>query len=172
MHKKTIRSWISVMMCCVICGITLSACSPEMRKKFIRKKAKTDEEDSFIPVLDPVDYPNTLETVKSRYEYFYALLKVWQKDALTVLDDEPTDKRMTYILVQLRLQLEELQKILTGNSAQTVADGLRHVDHILAYYEQPESFRNRDVIRRDIQRLSDTVIKPLQFETVKDDLRE
>ena len=171
MRKNFFQSWETVVVCALICGITLSGCSPAMRKKFVREKEKTEDE-SFVPVLDPVDYPNTLETVKTRYEYFYALLKVWQKDALTVLEDGPSDKQMTYILMQIRLELEELQKILTGESGQKAQNGLERVDHILAYYDKPEAFRSRDIIRRDIKNLGDAVIKPLEFESVKKDLRE
>lgn len=163
--KKMMSFGICVFFVCSCC----SGCSPAVRKKFVRQKKK-EEDLSFVPVLDPVEYPNQIETVKTRYDYFYALLKVWQKDAATLIDDEYTDKQMVYTIRQMRVQLDELEKILTGTSRQKIRDGQKRVDEILAFFDQPKGFRNRSIIRKRIQKIRKVVINPLAFEYVKNDL--
>ncbi|HSV43714.1 MAG TPA: hypothetical protein VLJ10_04085 [Candidatus Bathyarchaeia archaeon] len=162
-------SVVIVVFC--LAAVTLLGCSPAMRKKFVREKKKAHVDDAVIPVLEPEDYPNELETSKTRYDYFYALLKVWHKDALTVLEDNPSDKQMVYVFNQMVLQLEELSKLFTGTTAEKVAAGLTEVRGLMTEYEKPVQFRNQDVIRKKIQRLRERVIEPLSEESVKDDLK-
>jgi len=167
--RYQVVSVVLVVFC--LAAVTLLGCSPAMRKKFVREKKKADVEDTVIPVLEPEEYPNELETSKTRYEYFYALFKVWHKDALTVLDDNPSDKQMVYIFNQMALQLEELSKLFTGTTAEKVAAGLTEVRGLLAEYEKPIQLRNQDIIRKKIQRLRESVIEPLSEESIKDDLK-
>ena len=150
--------------------VVIAGCSPAMRKKFVRQK-KEEEDNSLIPVLEPIDYPNQLETVKTRYDYFYALLKVWHKDALTLIDDSHSDKQMTYAVRQMAVQLRELGKILDGRSQQKIINGIKAVEDVLAYYEKPAAFRSRDIIRKSLKRLTDSVIRPLDYEKIKGDLK-
>ena len=171
MNNNILRRIVSAVLCFVLIGGALAGCSPAMRKKFVRQKKKMEEDDAFIPVLEPIDYPNTLETVKTRYDYFYALLKVWHKDALMLIDDEHTDKQIKYTITQIKIQLEELGKIFEGDAEEAALAGIIKVDEVLAYYDKPESFRNRDIIRKSLQRLTDSVIKPLSFENIRDDLK-
>jgi hypothetical protein len=171
MRKTGIHFLGSVAVGCIIFSIIVSGCSPEMRKKFIRERKKDTNENMVMPVLDPEEYPNMLETTRTRYDYFYALLKVWQKDALALIDDRASDKQMRYALGQVAVQLQELTKIFDGPSRDVAQNGIQKVDEILVQYDKPEAFRNNDIIRRDIQRLADTVIKPLSPEAVLRDLK-
>lgn len=171
MNNKIFQRKICVIVCALMVGSLLAGCSPAMRKKFVRQKNKTDESTEFIPVLEPIDYPNQLETGKTRYDYFYALLKVWHKDALMLINDDHTDKQIRYTITQMKLQLDELNKIFEGQAKQKVSESIKSVDSILAYYDMPVSFRNRDIIRKQLQRLRDSVMEPLAFENIKDDLK-
>lgn len=170
MNKKVFYPvrWVVIGM--IVGSVLLQGCSPAMRKKFVRQKNKSDEDIEFVPVLEPVDYPNMLETSKTRYEYFYALLKVWHKDALILIDDEHSDKQIIYTITQIKLQLEELNRILTGKAQQIVVNGIEAVDEILAYYDNPPAFRNQAIIRKQLQRLSDSAIRRLVYEDIKGDL--
>ncbi|MEW5895122.1 MAG: hypothetical protein AB1650_05140 [Candidatus Omnitrophota bacterium] len=170
--KKTSRM---LMLLAILAAGSLSiasinGCSPAMRKKFIRQKKK-DVVSEVIPVLEPMDYENKMEDVKTRHDYFYALLKVWHKDALMLLEDEPSAKQMVYTLRQIRVQLEELDKIIDGKPDTVIGEGLKKVDEIMLSYERPEAFRNRDIIRKDIQDFRDDVIRLLDYESVKNYLR-
>jgi len=151
--------------------ILVVGCSPAMRKKFIRQN-DNKEEDVIIPVLEPLEYENELQSVKTRYHYFYALLKVWLKDAVALVDDHVSDKQVVYTISQITLQLSELSNMLTGASRQTALDGISSVEKILAYYDQPASFRNKDIVRRSLQRLTESVVRPLEYDLVKGDLNE
>lgn len=170
MNRKSFSQMIRGLICMLMVGSLLVGCSSAMRKKFIRQKKKTDEEINFVPILEPIDYPNQLETSKIRYDYFYALLKVWHKDALTLIDDEHTDKRIVYTITQMKVQLEELNKIFVdGATKEKTVEAVKAVELVLANYDNPPAFRNRDIIRRQLQRLMNAMIKPLSFENIKED---
>ena len=170
MDKKKIYALLAVPAIFSFLIVSLVGCSPAMRKKFVREK-KNPEQKTVIPVLDPIEYDNQLQSVKARYDYFYALLKVWHKDALTIFSGNHSVKQMTYTLRQIRLQLEELDKIIEGQPKEKIAEGIRRTEEIIAHYQKPEGFRNKDAIRRDIYLLKDDIIKPLDFESVKNYLR-
>ncbi len=171
MNKNSILKGLCCLLCCCVMGMAVSGCSPEMRKKFVRKKKKADD-SSFVPVLEPVEYANQLKTLKTRYDYFYALLKVWHKDILVLIDDEYSDKQMVYTITQMKIQLQELDKMVVGKSQEVIQRGIDEVNRILAFYDQPQAFRNRDIIRKSVQRCQKTIIKPLAYEKIQQDLKE
>ena len=164
--RKTQGDFLTVVVSAVfVLGLMASGCSPEMRKKFIRERKSGTGQNTVMPVLEPVEYPDALETAKMRYDYFFALLKVWQKDALMLIDDGASDRQIRYALGQIKLQLQELEKLFDDESRTTAQEGIQKVDDILAQYDQPASLRNAGMVRRDVERLRETVIKPLSSET-------
>jgi len=58
-----------------------------------------------------------------------------------------------------------LEKLFDDESRTTAQEGIQKVDDILAQYDQPASLRNAGMVRRDVERLRETVIKPLSSET-------
>ncbi len=88
-----------------------------------------------------------------------------------MLDDEHSTKAMVYTLRQIRIQLEELDKLIDGKPQKVIDDGLNRAEAILATYDKPEAFRDRNILKKDVERLRDDVIEPLSFESIKDYLR-
>ena len=62
-----------VLVCAVLVSfvLALEGCST-LRKKFVRQKKKEDKQE-FVPVLDPVDYPDVVKTAGGIYEHHYML---------------------------------------------------------------------------------------------------
>ena len=80
--------------------LTSSGCTP-LRKKFTRKKKEDKEQNQkFIPVLEPVDYPEKIYSSLDRYKHHYSLWKVWEKDLIQTIEEDGSDKRQKYLLSQ------------------------------------------------------------------------
>jgi len=144
----------STYFICFLCAIflILSGCAP-LRKKFTRQKKKDKQLDPrFIPVLDPIEYPEKIYSVEEKYKYHYSLWKVWNKDFLQVLERNGSGKRQKYLLDQSIEQLEEMN-ILLNDAKQAELKGL--IDErgiVLQEYDKQSAMRNKFSIRSKVQR--------------------
>lgn len=144
---------ISIYICC-LCAVvlTVSSCTP-LRRKFTRKKKKDREQSQkFIPVLEPVDYPDKVYSSQERYKRHYDLWRIWDRDLLQVIDQDGSDKRQRYVLGQSIEQLEEMKKFLGDTKQAELAgliDVLREVQRV---YKKPALMRNKFSIKKKIER--------------------
>ena len=148
------RIMLSTSFICFLCMVflTLSGCAP-LRKKFTRQKKKDRQADPrFIPVLDPIDYPEKIYSAEEKYKYHYSLWKVWDKDFLQVLERDGSGKRQKYLLSQSIEQLEEMQ-ILLNDAKQAELKGLiGKLEIVRQNYDKPSSMRNKFSIRSKVER--------------------
>ncbi|HSA31996.1 MAG TPA: hypothetical protein P5160_09410 [Candidatus Omnitrophota bacterium] len=158
---------LNVFVIIVLC-LSLEGCS-SLGKKFIRKKKDITEEE-VIPVLNPVDYPAPQWTSKDRYQQFYEMFKIWQKDALVALDDRPSDKQIRYKFSQMAVQLEGMKGLLQGKSLEILNEVVLDHQAITAIYEEPAAFRSTITTKNRVKKLGDRVISELDPELVKEDL--
>ena len=154
-HDKPLRFSFLVWTCffCVLVS-SLSGCST-LRRKFTRKK-KEDKEVSqkFIPVLEPVDYPEKVYSPLEEYKKYYSLWRVWERDLLQSVRAEESTKRQRYLLAQTLEQLEEMANLLTPQKRAefiAVVAQLRELDEV---YEKPASMRNTFSMQKRIERNS------------------
>lgn len=158
-HYETKRIFSGFVYICCFCVLlsALSGCTT-LRRKFTRKKKKDGEESQkFIPVLEPVDYPEKTSSSLEKYKQHYSLWKVWERDLLQTIDSDGSDKRQKYLLEQAIEQLEGMRALLTDEKKAEFAplvDGLREVGEV---YERPASMRNTFSIRKKIERNSSEI---------------
>ncbi|MCK5012379.1 MAG: hypothetical protein KAS66_01030 [Candidatus Omnitrophica bacterium] len=155
--KHHIRRVFPDFVCiCCFCALvfTLSSCTP-LRRKFTRKKKKDGEESQkFIPVLEPVDYPQKIYSSLEKYKHHYSLWKVWDRDLLQTIESDGSDKRQKYLLGQALEQLEGMKKLLVDEKKSEfppLIDKLREVEQV---YKKPVSMRNKFSIKKKIERNS------------------
>lgn len=157
MHNKKYglrRIILSGSFICCLCVLFLasSGCVP-LRKKFTRAKKKNQKTDPrFIPVLDPVDYPEAIYSAEEKYKHHYSLWKIWDKDFLQVLERNGSDKRQKYLLAQSIEQLGEMQSLLNDDKKvelMALIDVLRDVHQS---YDKSSPIRSKFSTRSKIQR--------------------
>jgi len=157
MHNKKFglqRSMLSTGFICCLCVLflALSGCAP-LRKKFIRKKKKDQATDSkFIPVLDPIDYPEKIYSAEENYKYHYSLWKVWNKDLLQVIERGGSGKRQKYLIDQSIKQLEEMRDLLNDAKQAGLTELVGKLKGVRQDYDKPSSMRNNFSIRSKIKR--------------------
>ena len=113
-----------------------SGCEP-LRKKFTRQKKKDESQSAFIPVLDPVDYPDKVETPEESYRHYFSLWQVWDKDFMMRLQENSSDKKINFTFNQVLLQLTEMEKLLTGEKQQKIREYIGQLTALGQDLKQP-----------------------------------
>jgi len=141
----------SFIFCLSVLFLMTSGCAP-LRKKFTRKKKDNrGVSEKFIPILDPIDYPEKVTSSEEKYKHHYSLWKVWNKDLLQNIALDSSEKRQKYLLNQTIEQLEEMKVLLADEKLaelDKLIDGLRKVQLI---YEKPSAMRSKFSVRKKIE---------------------
>jgi len=148
------RIILSTSFICFLCAVFLiiSGCVP-LRKKFTRQKKKDKLTDPrFIPVLDPIEYPEKIYSAEEKYRYHYSLWKVWDKDFLQVLERDGSGKRQEFLLSQSIEQLEEMQVLLNDAKQAELKGLIGKLEIVRQDYDKPSSMRNKFSIRSKVGR--------------------
>ncbi len=163
---KSIFTILFIFMCLVSSG-----CEP-LRKKFTRKK-KQEQTSDVVPILEPIDYPRLVETSESQYRYHYSLWQIWHRDFLNWLEEKKeNDKKAVYILNQMIVQMEEMQKFIQGEKRTIFSQYIQQVKEVLQEFEKPRPVRNYPNIQYKISSIGKQVRKDFKIDQMKDNLTQ
>ena len=140
---------IVILSVFILTGL-LSGCEP-LRKKFVRKKKRLQKEE-FIPVLDPIDYPQSRVSPQEKYAYHFSMWQVWSKDIQNLMKEDSMDKRKKYLVSQMIVQLQELQRWTPENYLEALGKAIKDYENILTELEKPEIMRNDSIIGNQLRR--------------------
>jgi len=149
-HKMNKLKAIMTFFFLSIFILTTLSCQP-LRRKFTRKKKKDRHGPQFIPVLDPIDYADKVQSSEERYRYHYSLWKVWEKDLLSFIEAKGSDKKQKYLLEQLINQLEEMNKWLVEEKQKELRDIIKEYINLRKVYTRPNSMRNIYSLKRKLR---------------------
>lgn len=139
-HKKA----VFVIAGLLVMGLSLSSCDT-LRQKFTRKKKPGQEEQAFVPVLEPEEYPAPNMDPEKNYEENYDLIKAWYHDLWTAIDDKSTARYTHYIITEVTNHIAQMEKLV---DAPTQAN-LVKLSGFLDYYNSSlsDSWQVRNVSR-------------------------
>ena len=160
-------SVLSVLVILCVLTVSVGGCT-SLRKKFTRKKKEKTNEQAFIPVLDPVDYPAPSVSPEERYRYHYSLWKVWQRDLVKNIDNKGSDKNQKYLLGQIIAQLAEMKKWVTGARQKELSEAIGEGNAILAMYERPAALRSSFSLKRKVEASAKKIRSRLNPEMMKE----
>lgn len=163
------KNKISILCILVIFVCGLGGCEP-LRKKFTRKKTETKKQE-FIPVLQPVDYPEQYEDPGEKYQHHHSLSRVWYKDLMTAYEDDASDKRLIYILNQMIVQMEEMERLLTRNKQAEMREWVDTARSIAEQLEVPAAVRSHFKIKNDLKALGKAITDKFSYENVEEMIR-
>jgi len=124
-HKKAVFFIAGTL----VLSLSLSSCDT-LRQKFTRKKNKAQEEQAFVPVLEPEEYPTLEQNPEENYKEQYALIKAWYNDLWSAIHDKSTARYTHYIISQVTNHITKMEKLV---DAPTPAD-LVKLAGLLDYY--------------------------------------
>src|SRR3990167_5723451 len=128
-------SVLSILVVLCVLTVSVGGCT-SLRKKFTRKKKEKTNEQAFVPVLDPVDYPPPSVSPEERYRYNYSLWKVWYRDLVKNIDAKESDKNQKYLVGQIIAQLEEMKKWVSEAKQKELSERVGEWNVILRMYER------------------------------------
>ena len=160
------RKVFLVVVALLSLSMCMSSCEP-LRKKFTRQKKKQTEDQDFVPVLEPMDYPAPENNPGMNYRRHYALIQVWYKDLWTALDEKYTDKKTKHTIHQIYSHIDEMRKLISDDK-QAELDKLKgclsYFDHSL---DGPLPLRNVPRIQSDLRAFHRQLRAKLRFDAVK-----
>ncbi len=150
MFNKKIGRIFFVIAGVAFLSLSLSGCTT-LRKKFIRKKKKSKQSESFIPVLEPIDYPVAIHSSQERYAHHYSLWKVWQRDLIQTIERKESDKRQKYLMAQVLVQLDEMKKWISQEKQQELTKIINNFQRIESEWTKPAAMRNAFSLKKKLE---------------------
>jgi len=139
-HKKA----IVVIAGLLVLSLSLSSCD-SLRQKFTRKKNKAAEEQAFVPVLVPEEYPEPQLNPEFNYKEQYAMVKAWYMDLWEGIDDESTARYLHYIIREINEHITQMQTLVDAPTQAKLAQ----LESFLDYYKSSldVSWQARNIMR-------------------------
>ena len=148
----------SLLIILILSALVLTTGCEPFRKKFVRKK-KEEKQQKFIPVLEPIEYPEPQQSSEGRYKYYYSLWKVWSGDLLRAIDEKESDKKQKYLVTQALKNLEEMKKWVKEDKQKEIDLILVDLSDLNSYYDTVEGLRNTTMLKRKIEKAMSQVRK-------------
>ena len=140
-----------MMVGLIVLGMTLSSCD-SLRKKFIRQKKKGEAEDqAFVPVLEPEEYPAPNQNSEQNYKLHYDLIKAWYKDLWTAIDDKNTSKYIHYIIDQVTNHIDQMEPLVDASTQANLVKLSAYLDYYKSSLDSSWNTRNVSRIQGDLR---------------------
>lgn len=131
-------------------GLTLSSCDT-LRQKFIRKKKQGTEDQSFVPVLVPEEYPTLAQDPEANYKEQYGMLKAWYTDLWTAIDDRSTTQYVHYIIGQVINHITLMEQLVDAPTQANLVKLASFLDYYKVSLDDPWQARNVSRIQSDLR---------------------
>ncbi|MBF0571309.1 MAG: hypothetical protein HQL12_05500 [Candidatus Omnitrophica bacterium] len=146
-HKKAVLVLAGIL----VLSLSLSSCD-SLRKKFTRQKKKGEAEDqAFVPVLEPEEYPAPIDNPQQNYKENYDLIKAWYKDLWTAIDDKSTARYLHYTIGQVTNHITRMEQLVDVPTRADLAKLAGFLDYYKASLDTPWNVRNVSRIQSDLR---------------------
>ena len=147
--------------------LSLTGCSREWRKKFIRRHRKETAAPQAILTLDP-DF-KAMYPPADRYREHYAFWKSWQDELLNSLGQ--IRKRDLRYLDSAIGEVRALQTLLTGRSADRLREILIQLSGLHDKWEsKPDTWQMPVSDRTRLEKIQREIAKDFQYGDVKESI--
>ena len=144
-----------------------TGCSPEWRRKFVRKRAKPVEEPQAVLVLEKD--PKAMFPAAVRYREHYAYWRTWHGELLISLGE--IRKRDLRYLDGVIGELRSMQALLTGQPSQRMRDILVELSDLRGEWEKtPQAVQLPFSERTRLEKLQREITKKFHFSEIKDSI--
>ena len=164
-HSLLKKMMLSIVLV-VFCAGSFTGCA-SLRKKFTRVPRNPKATDDFIPVLQPEEYKNVVETPRQVYGGHYSMVKIYFKDLWDVLERrDSTAKREKYIFTELLSHFDAMAVLLSEEKKSEAAALRARVQAVLKEYDKPDGLRRYDIIRNDMHQVEREIYKGFKPDAV------
>ncbi len=145
-HKKVFL----IITGLLVLSLSLSSCDT-LRKKFTRKKKQGEEEQAFVPVLEPEEYPTPEQNPEQNYKEHYALIKAWYHDLWTAIDDKSTSRYIHYTLQQVTNHINQMEALVDVPTQANLVKLASFLDYYKSSLDESWTVRNVSRIQSDLR---------------------
>jgi len=145
-HKKA----IVVITGLLVLSLSLSSCD-SLRQKFTRKKNKAAEEQAFVPVLVPEEYPEPRLNPEYNYKEQYAMVKAWYVDLWSGIDDKSTVRYLHYILKEVNDHITQMETLVDAPTQANLVKLSGYLDFYRSSLDVPWQARNVPRMQSDLR---------------------
>ncbi len=162
-HKKAVFLIAGLL----VLSISLSSCDT-LRQKFTRKKKKGEvEEQSFIPVLEPEEYPAPQLNPEHNYKEQYDMIKAWYHDLWTAIDDKNSARYTHYIISQVTNHIGQMEKLVDAPTQANLVKLAGFLDYYSASLNDSWQVRNVSRIQSDLRAFDRLLRDHLRADRIK-----
>ena len=131
--------------------LSLSSCD-SLRQKFTRKKKKGEVQDqTFVPVLVPEEYPAPQLNPEQNYKENYDLIKAWYTDLWTAIDDKSTARYIHYTISQVISHISRMERLVDAPTQAKLVKLASFLDYYSASLSDSWQVRNVSRIQSDLR---------------------
>jgi len=135
----------------LVLSLSLSSCDT-LRKKFTRQKKHGQTEDqNFVPVLVPEEYPAPQLNPVQNYKENYDLIKAWYKDLWMAIDDKSSGKYVHYTISQVSNHITQMEKLVDAPTQANLVKLAGFLDYYSASLNDSWQVRNVSRIQSDLR---------------------
>ncbi len=145
-HKKAVIAIAGLL----VLSLSLSSCDT-LRQKFTRKKKQGEEDQTFIPVLEPEEYPAPELSPEHNYKENYDLIKAWYSDLWTAINDRDTAKYTHYIITEVTNHITQMEKLVDAPTQANLVKLAGFLDYYKASLDYSWQARNFSRIQSDLR---------------------
>jgi len=146
-HRKA----IFVIAGLLVMSLTLSSCDT-LRQKFTRHKKKGEADDqAFVPVLVPEDYPSPELDPEAHYKENYDLIKAWYKDLWTAIDERDSSKYTHYIIHEVTNHITQMEALVDAPTQANLVKLASFLDYYTSSLDGAWQVRNVSRIQSDLR---------------------
>jgi hypothetical protein len=144
------RKAVLVIAGLLVMGLTLSSCDT-LRQKFTRKKKPGQEDQTFVPVLVPEEYPAPNMDPEKNYKEHYDLIKAWYHDLWSNLDNRDNGHYTHYIISQVTNHITQMEKLVDAQTQANLVKLAGFLDYYNSSQDDPWQARNLSRIQADLR---------------------
>lgn len=146
-HKKVVL----VIAGLLVLSLGLSSCDT-LRKKFTRQKKHGETEDqNFVPVLEPEEYPAPGLNPELNYKENYEMIKAWYKDLWTAIDDKSSGRYVHYTITQVTNHITQMEKLVDAPTQANLVKLAGFLDYYSFSLDTSWQARNVSRIQSDLR---------------------
>jgi hypothetical protein len=145
-HKKAVL----VIAGLLVMSLSLSSCD-SLRQKFTRKKKPGQEDQTFVPVLVPEEYPPPQMDPERNYKENYDLIKAWYHDLWSNIDDRGNGRYTHYIISQVTNHIEQMKKLVDAPTQANLVKLAGYLDYYSSSSDETWQARNLSRIQADLR---------------------
>jgi len=134
----------------LVLSLSLSSCD-SLRQKFTRHKKHGEEDQSFVPVLVPEEYPEPQLNPEYNYKENYDLIKAWYKDLWTAIDERSSPEYIRYIISQVTNHVVQMEKLVDAPTQTNLVKLTGYLDYYKASLDYSWQARNVSRIQSDLR---------------------